>query len=222
MVSRRTRVFHTQKYTLLSNQKVTCCILCHTDTYEVKICILIGENKKKQDVSGINLFHPVPYCESFGGGGENRTRVQKLSATASTCVSNSFRSYRQPCKLAMPVAGQLLCFASDVTTPSKTSSYAMSLLSVSRPGLRANRLQRLTGLRRRERNAHRWRLYFCKWFSEETTPRHASNYLIAPVETMSPPQESFILHKIHRPINFEDPKRPREPLCRLFDLAEKR
>lgn len=159
---------------------------------------------------------------SCGGGGENRTRVQKLSIPASTCVANSLSSYRQPCKLAMPVAGQLLCFASDVTTPSETSSYAMSLLSVSRPGLRANRLQRLTGLRRRERNAHRWRLYFCKWFSEETTPRHASNYLIAPVETMSPPQESFILHKIHRPINFEDPKRPREPLCRLFDPAEKR
>lgn len=145
MVSRRTRVFHTQKYTLLSNQKVTCCILCHTDTYEVKICILIGENKKKQDVSGINLFHPVPYCESFGGGGENRTRVQKLSIPASTRVANSLSSYRQPCKLAMPVAGQLLSFAPAVTTPAGTSSYDMSLPSIAGPGLEANRLQRLTG-----------------------------------------------------------------------------
>ena len=87
----------------------------------------------------------------------------------------------------MPVAGQLLCFASDVTTPSKTSSYAMSLLSVPRPDLRANRLQRLTGLRRRERNAHRWRLIFRKWFSEGLTPRHASNHLMTPVETSTGP-----------------------------------
>ena len=158
---------------------------------------------------------------SCGGGGENRTRVQKLSATASTCVSNSFRSYRQPCKLAMPVAGQLLCFASDVTTPSETSSYAMSLLSVSRPGLRANRLQRLTGLRRRERNAHRWRLYFCKRFSEELTPRHASKYLMAPVETRSPPRGLVILLKTVLPvkINLAD---PRQRLAQLDRRAESR
>lgn len=80
-----------------------------------------------------------------GGGGENRTRVQKLSIPASTCVANSLSSYRQPCKLAMPVAGQLLSFAPAVTTPAGTSSYDMSLLSLAGPGLEANRLQRLTG-----------------------------------------------------------------------------
>lgn len=82
---------------------------------------------------------------SCGGGGENRTRVQKLSIPASTCVANSLSSYRQPCKLAMPVAGQLLSFAPAVTTPAGTSSYDMSLQSLAEPGLEANRLQRLTG-----------------------------------------------------------------------------
>ena len=77
-----------------------------------------------------------------GGGGENRTRVQKLSIPASTCVANSLSSYRQ---LAMPVAGQLLSFAPAVTTPAGTSSYDMSLQSLAEPGLEANRLQRLTG-----------------------------------------------------------------------------
>lgn len=80
-----------------------------------------------------------------GGGGENRTRVQKLSIPASTCVANSLSSYRQPCKLAMPVAGQLLSFAPAVTTPAGTSSYDMSLPSIAGPGLEANRSQRLTG-----------------------------------------------------------------------------
>lgn len=82
---------------------------------------------------------------SCGGGGENRTRVQKLSIPASTCVANSLSSYRQPCKLAMPVAGQLLSFAPAVTTPAGTSSYDMSLPSIAGPGLEANRSQRLTG-----------------------------------------------------------------------------
>lgn len=80
-----------------------------------------------------------------GGGGENRTRVQKLSIPASTCVANSLSSYRQPCKLAMPVAGQLLSFAPAVTTPAGTSFYDMSLPSIAGPGLEANRSQRLTG-----------------------------------------------------------------------------
>ena len=132
---------------------------------------------------------------SCGGGGENRTRVQKLSIPASTCVANSLSSYRQPCKLAMPVAGQLLSFAPAVTTPAGTSSYDMSLLSLARTGCSVS-----PEIKRRERNAHRWRLYFCKRFSEELTPRHASKYLMAPVETRSPPRGLVILLKTVLPV----------------------
>ena len=136
-----------------------CHTFCHTrDLYFIAyrcIWLYVGTfatNEKSPETRGFDdvfvscwISLVVVVQIGAGGGGENRTRVQKLSIPASTCVANSLSSYRQPCKLAMPVAGQLLSFAPAVTTPAGTSSYDMSLPSIAGPGLDANRLQRLTG-----------------------------------------------------------------------------
>lgn len=53
-----------------------------------------------------------------------------------------------------------------------------------------NLVQRLTGLKRPERNARRWRLLIFRWIYEVTDPRHALSRFITPVETRSAPDLS--------------------------------
>ena len=48
-------------------------------------------------------------------------------------------------------------------------------------------MQRLTGVRRRERNARRWRLKCFQWIYEGTGPRYALLCFVTHVETRSPP-----------------------------------
>src|SRR5690606_37827641 len=62
----------------------------------------------------------------------------------------------------------------------------MTLLFLAEPGLSATRCSGL-GLKRPERNARRWRLWFCQWIYEEKAPRHALCRFATHVETRSAP-----------------------------------
>src|SRR5690606_42009025 len=69
----------------------------------------------------------------------------------------------------------------------------MTLLFLAEPGLSATRCSGL-GLKRPERNARRWRLWFCQWIYEEKAPRHALCRFATHVETRSAPKFGIWQH----------------------------
>jgi hypothetical protein len=125
-------------------------------------------------------------CMFVGGAGGNRTRVRKSSTTSSTCVVDLFKSRCALSRSTGRYASSHLLFSSPTSDPPEHDPMKMTLPPLAGPGPSATRCSGL-GLKRPERNARRWRLWFCQWINEEKAPRHALCRFATHVETRSAP-----------------------------------